>query len=198
METDKILKYAPAIIRLLQGAIHYDDKDIWENLLSNQTSIEEYFEKIGIRVIINENDGYAFIEQKRFEEENNINLPRLTRKIPLSYDVTLLCVLLREKLLQYDTGGSYSLRPIVTKEDIYELLLQFFKERTDEKKQRRKFDTVINKVIELGFLRPLENPGKEEYEIRAIIKAIIKAEKLNEIKQRLQKHAEDIHAEKSI
>ncbi|OGU64166.1 MAG: hypothetical protein A2W30_02585 [Ignavibacteria bacterium RBG_16_36_9] len=198
METDKILKYAPAVIKLLQGAVHYDDKDIWENLMSNQTSIEEYFEKIGIRVITNESDGYAFIEQKRFEEENNINLPRLTRKIPLSYDVTLLCVLLREKLLQYDTGGSYSLRPIVTIEDIYEMLLQFFKERTDEKKQRRKFDTIINKVIELGFLRPLENPGKVEYEIRAIIKARIKAEKLNEIKQRLQKHAEDIHAEKSI
>ncbi len=198
METDKISKYAPAIIKLLQGAVHYDDKDIWENLLSNRTSIEEYFEKIGIRVVINESDGYAFIEQKRFEEENNINLPRLTRRIPLSYDVTLLCVLLREKLLQYDTGGSYSLRPIVTKEDIYEMLLQFFKERTDEKKQRKKFDTIINKVIELGFLRPLENPGKEEYEIRAIIKARIKAEKLNEIKQRLQKHAEDIHAEKSI
>jgi hypothetical protein len=198
METDKISKYAPAVIKLLQGAVHHDDKDIWENLLSNRTSIEEYYEKIGIRVIINESDGYAFIEQKRFEEENNINLPRLTRKIPLSYDVTLLCVLLREKLLQYDTGGSYSLRPIVSKEDIYEMLLQFFKERTDEKKQRKKFDTIINRVIELGFLKPLENSGKEEYEIRAIIKARIKAEKLNEIKQRLHKHAEDIHAEKSI
>ncbi|CAG0989740.1 MAG: DUF4194 domain-containing protein [Candidatus Methanoperedens sp.] len=198
METDKILKYAPAVIKLLQGAVYYDDKDIWENLLSNSTSIEEYFEKIGIRVIINESDGYAFIEQKRFEEENNINLPRLTRKIPLSYDVTLLCVLLREKLLQYDTGSSYSLRPIISKEDIYEMLSQFFKERTDEKKQRRKFDTIINKVIELGFLRPLENSGKEEYEIRAILKARIKAETLNEIKQMLQRHAEDIRAEKSI
>ncbi len=198
METDKILKYAPAVIKLLQGAVNYDDKDIWENLLSNRTSIEEYFEKIGIKVIINETDGYAFIVQKKFEEEDNINLPRLTRKIPLSYDVTLLCVLLREKLLQYDAGGSYSLRPIVTKEDIYEMLLQFFKERTDEKKQRRKFDTIISRVIELGFLRPLENPGKEEYEIRTIIKARITAETLNDIKRKLQKHAEDIHAEKSI
>ncbi len=197
MEIDKISKYAPAVIKLLQGAVCYDDKDIWENLLSNRTSIEEYFEKIGIRVIINESDGYAFLEQKKFEEENNINLPKLTRKIPLSYDVTLLCVLLREKLLQHDTGSGYSLRPIVAKEDLYEMLQQFFKERTDEKKQRRKFDTIITRVIELGFLRPLENPGKDEYEIRTIIKARVTAEKLIEIKQSLQKHAEDINAEKS-
>ena len=47
METEKISNYAPAIIKLLQGAVHYDDKDIWENLLSNRTSMEEYFEKIG-------------------------------------------------------------------------------------------------------------------------------------------------------
>lgn len=192
MENEKILSYAPVIIKLLQGAVHYDDKDIWENLLSNRTSVEEFFQKIGVQVFINETDGYAFLKQKEFEEEDKNNyLPRLTRRIPLSYDVTLLCVLLREKLLQYDVGGSDSARsPILTSEDLHEMLLPFFKEITDEKKQRGKLDAIINKVIDLGFLRPLKNPGKEEYEIRAIIKAKITAETLNEIKQRLQQHAE--------
>lgn len=192
MENEKILSYAPVIIRLLQGAVHYDDKDIWENLLSNRTSVEDYFEKIGVEVFINEPDGYAFLKQKEFEEEDKNNyLPRLTRRIPLSYDVTLLCVLLREKLLQYDVGSTDSTRsPILTGEDLHEMLLPFFKEKTDEKKQRGKLDAIINKVIDLGFLRPLKNPGKEEYDIRAIIKAKITAETLNDIKQRLQQHAE--------
>jgi hypothetical protein len=193
MDNEKILSYAPVIIRLLQGAVHYDDKDGWENLLSNRTSVEDYFEKIGVKVFINEPDGYAFLKQKEFEDHDKNNyLPRLTRRISLSYDVTLLCVLLREKLLQYDVGSTDSLRsPILTKEDVHEMLLPFFREKTDETKQRGKLDAIINKVIDLGFLRPLKNPGKEEYEIRAIIKARITAETLNDIKQRLQQHAEN-------
>lgn len=193
MENEKILSYAPVIIKLLQGAVHYDDKDIWENLLSNRTSVEDYFENIGVKVFINEPDGYAYLKQKEFEEDDkNYYLPRLTRRIPLSYDVTLLCVLLREKLLQYDVGSTDSTRsPILTREDLHEMLLPFFREKTDEKKQRGKLDAIINKVIDLGFLRPLKNPGNEEYEIRAIIKAKITAETLNDIKQRLQKHAEN-------
>jgi hypothetical protein len=193
MDNEKILSYAPVIIRLLQGAVHYDDKDVWENLLSNRTSVEDYFEKIGVKVFINEPDGYAFLKQKEFEDHDKNNyLPRLTRRISLSYDVTLLCVLLREKLLQYDVGSTDSLRsPILTKEDVHEMLLPFFREKTDETKQRGKLDAIINKVIDLGFLRPLKNPGKEEYEIRAIIKARITAETLNDIKQRLQQHAEN-------
>lgn len=193
MDNEKILSYAPVIIRLLQGAVHYDDKDVWENLLFNRTSVEDYFEKIGVKVFINEPDGYAYLKQKEFEEEDKNNcLPRLTRRIPLSYHVTLLCVLLREKLLQYDVGSTDSTRsPILTRDDLYELLLPFFKEKTDEKKQRGKLDAIINKVIDLGFLRHLKNPGKEEYEIRAIIKAKIAAETLNDIKIRLEQHAEN-------
>jgi hypothetical protein len=92
------------VIRLLQGSLSADDAGVWNNLLLHETSVREYLAKIGLELVLNEIDGYAFLRQPDIEDEDRqkIPLPRLTRRDRLSYHVTLLCALLRERLDQFD------------------------------------------------------------------------------------------------
>ncbi|KCZ72030.1 hypothetical protein ANME2D_01430 [Candidatus Methanoperedens nitroreducens] len=190
-ENNMIPPYAPVIIKLLQGVIYNDDKEPWDNLVSYQVQIKEYFELIGIDVHIYESEGFAFLKQKQFDEGQEINLPNLIEKRQLSYPVTLLCVLLVEKLVEFDVTGGDSTRLIVDKEELKEMLRIFLPERTNEAKLFDNIDAHINKLVDYGFLRKLNN-AESKYEVKRILKAKIPADTLQEIKNRLEEYAKSI------
>lgn len=187
--------YGAVIIKLLKDAIYHDrDKDGWEKLLLYRTTIEEYFEKIGVNLYLNETDGFAYLFQNRSSEDDgevDDKAPKLTRAMPLSYDVTLLCVLLRERLYQFDTNEGESSQIVITLDEIRELLAPYFKERLNEEKQLKKFDSIINQVKEFGFIRELKGHEPVTYKIERIIKARVPADKLQEIKERLKEGCDD-------
>ncbi len=183
--------YAPAVIKLLQGVVYHDDAATWNLLLAHQSAIEEYLGRIGLEVLVHEADGFAYVRQPDLEDEEGerIPLPRLTRRDKLSYHVTLLCVLLRERLDQFDASASESDRLIVSQEELRDLLRLFYRERSDERTLLRRLDAAIERVVELGFLRRLPSGGDEErYEVRRVIRARVDAEKLAAIKGRLESH----------
>jgi hypothetical protein len=68
--------------------------------------------------------------------------------------------------------------------DMYDLLKLFYEEKTDETKQAKRFDALINRMVELGFLKELKG-NQNSFEVRRIIKAQFDAEKLVEIKSRM-------------
>ncbi|MBI3352771.1 MAG: DUF4194 domain-containing protein [Nitrospirae bacterium] len=184
--------YAPALIRLLQGVIYHDDKALWDSLINCQNEVKAYFSVIGVRVHINESEGFAFLEQKKFEEGPGMALPKLVDKRPLSYPVTLLCVLLVERLIEFDTmGGGDSTRLILDGEEIKEMVRVFLPANFNEAKLIDRIDTDINKLVEYGFLRRLAH-SENKYEVKRILKAKISAETLNEIKSRLQEYVKSI------
>ncbi len=190
-QNNMIPPYAPVIIKLLQGVIYNDDKELWDNLVSYQVQIKEYFELIGIDVHIYESEGFAFLKQKQFDEGQEINLPNLIEKRQLSYPVTLLCVLLVEKLVEFDVTGGDSTRLIVDKEELKEMLRIFLPERTNEAKLFDNIDAHINKLVDYGFLRKLNN-AESKYEVKRILKAKIPADTLQEIKNKLEEYAKSI------
>jgi hypothetical protein len=190
-ETDAMNPYAPVIIRLLQGVIYNDDKESWDNLVKYHVPIKEYFKVIGIDVLIYETEGFAFLKQKRFDEGQEINLPNLIEKRQLSYPVTLLCVLLVEKLIEFDATEGDSTRLIVDKDEIKEMLRIFLPEKTNEAKLIDNIDENINKLVKYGFLRKL-NDTENKYEVKRILKAKIPAETLQEVKIKLEEYAKFI------
>ena len=111
-------------------------------------------------------------------------MPTLVRRIPLSFEVSLLCVLLREALEQFDSKVNDDHRLVLHRIDIYDLLKLFYEDKTDETKQVKRFDALINRVVELGFLKELKG-NQNSFEVRRIIKAQFDAEKLVEIKARM-------------
>lgn len=177
------LPYAGAVLKLLKGPVNYDlDPKEWEQISTYQTDLKKYFDKIGLHLVLDSDDGFAYLYQPSGDDDSG--LPRITRRIPLPFDVTLLCVLLREKLAE-QTIEDVNMANLLKKEDIYEMLNPFYPKTQNEAVQHREFDRLITKILELGFLRRIEKEKSEFYQIEKIIKVRVRAEELNSIKARL-------------
>jgi hypothetical protein len=189
MRSDQIVPYAPAVIRLLQGALSADDTAVWNTLLVHETPVREYLAKIGLELVLNEIDGYAFLRQPDTEGEDGqkIPLPRLTRRDRLSYHVTLLCALLRERLDQFEASTPETTRLILTGDDLRDMLRPFLRERGDERAVLKKIDETTSRVVDLGFLRRLGSDNR--YEVRPILKARISSEVLADVLTTLEQYA---------
>jgi hypothetical protein len=200
--------FSSVLIKLLQGFLLQEDKQAWEVLQMQQTAVREFFATLGLYLYLDENEGYAFLRTLPLNEgdegkiigESAIGTPQheeiiekkkltLMRKVPLSFEVSLLCVLLREALDQFDATVHDDHRLIMTKSDVYDLLKLYFPDKHDETKLIRRWDGIINKVIELGFIRELRS-DPSRIEVLRIIKAMIDAERIGEMKRTMQRYAQ--------
>jgi hypothetical protein len=185
-DINKLVPFANAVIRLLQGILYNDDKE-WNEFVSYRNEIEEHFSGLGLDVYFDEAEGFCFLKQHDFSDEE-IQPLRLVKKIQLSYPVTLLCVFLREKLLEFDASESESGRLVLSREDIKELIQNYLPKESNEARSSDKLEASINKLVEYGFLREM-NQKKDKLEVKRILRAVIDAEKLHEIKERLIEYA---------
>lgn len=180
-----LLPYAPVILKLLQGVMYSDDPH-WDRLQSYLPAITEYFGKIGLKVRNYEADGFAYLEQPDADaEEGTESLPRLTVRRPLDLKLTIFCVLLREELRLFDVSDATG-KLVLSIEKIRELLYSYYpEEENNQESYRKKVNILVNKAIDLGFLKKLK-PEDESYEVRRILKAKIHADTLNLMKQKLE------------
>ena len=159
--------------------------------------MQEYFARIGLEVRLNEEDGYAYLHQPALEDDEGqaITLPRLTRRDRLTYHATLLCVLLREWIDQFESTHLDTGKCTITDAQIRELLFPFLSARTDERAMQRRIASAIERLIDLGFLKRMPNTDNPAYfEVRRILKAKIDAENLAEIKEKLARYGTTAYA----
>ncbi len=187
---NNVAEYAHVIIKLLQDVIYDEEKNLWSDLLTYQVPVRDYFAKIGLELHLDEREGFAFLKQIELE---GANVPRLVRRIPLSYEVTLLCVLLREILEEFDVKDIESHKCVITALELREKIEIFFKDSPNRVKLLDRLDRTIQSAVRLGFLKETDRGEIEandaRYEVRRIIKAKISNEKLEEIKRKLQIYA---------
>lgn len=180
--------YAPVIIKLLQGPIYADEKNLWRDLRAWQSQIQEYFSKIGIELVINEIDGFARVFQPDADESEENPLPRLMRKQTMNYETTLLCVMLREMLDEFDIK-SEGTKLFVTQKEIKERIELFFKEQTNKSKLWKELSKPITNLQNIGILKfvreDIINKDNNQYEVKRIIKALVNNDKLEEIMNKL-------------
>ncbi|MEH2293596.1 DUF4194 domain-containing protein [Nostoc sp.] len=187
MQPQPPLPYAHVILKLLRGAIYSDDSH-WERLQSYLTPIKEYFGKIGLQVQHYETEGFAYLEQPDPDPEDQTEpLPRLTARHKLSFNVTILCVLLREQLRQFDASDATG-RLVLSIEKIRDLLQPYLQEGNNEERFRREVDGLVKQAMELGFLKCLSGQD-DNYEVRPILKAKVDADTLELLKQKLATYA---------
>jgi hypothetical protein len=192
----KTAPYAGVIIKLLQDALYDDDKQ-WKELMAHQEEVIDYFERIGVKLMIEESEGFAYIYQPEPDEDDGSHrLPRLVKRIALSYEVTLIAVMLREMLEEFDVRAVDSVKFFTTNKEIKEKIELFFKDQTNKVKLLKNFDNYINQVTNLGFLRMIREDARDkdntQYEVKRIIKAKINNEKLEEIKHKLNEYTSAI------
>lgn len=190
MRNNQITPFAPAVIRLLQGPLYSDDTTPWNALVQHYDQVRLYCAQVGLELQLHEEDGYAYLRQPEWEDDEGrvIELPRLTRRQQLSRDVSMLCVLLREQLLLFETGSMGGSACLLSREQIRELLLPALPERNNELLLQKRIDALIERVADLGFIKKVTRLGQDYFELRRILKAKINADQLVELKERLLKH----------
>ena len=183
---------SPLVITLLKGVLYRDeDGPLWLALISLQARLRDYVSVLGLELILDEAEGYAFLRARPESQDDSApKLPRLIARRPLSFPVSLLLALLRRKLAEFDAGGDQT-RLVLSRSEIADLIRVFLPENSNEARLIDQIDSHINKVIELGFLRKLKGnvavDGENEanFEVRRILKAFVDAQWLAEFDERL-------------
>ncbi len=169
------------IIKLFSGVLYKNDNPKeWLELENSFALISDYLKPLGLEPIFDESEGYAYL--RTIEQED---FPKLLRRRTLSYKVSLLLVLLRKRLTQFDMQSDDS-RAIISKEEIVELFELFLNESFNEVKQLKEIESYIKKVVDLGFLKKLKN--SDSYEIKRVIKSFVDAQWMESFEQRLEEY----------
>jgi hypothetical protein len=203
---EPLLPYAAVVLKLLRGVVYFDDKE-WDTLLSYEKAVQLHMASIGLRMLVDEADGYAYLSQpdddevaggsghdhgsgSRSETAMARELPRLVRRIPLNFEATLLCVVLREELLKFEMREPGLERLVLSKQHLQEAMQIFYPEPADMTRLMGRIDRVIAQVERAGFLRPVKHDAEDVYEVKRIIKAKISADKLVDIRDQLRQYAD--------
>ncbi|KAF1081586.1 MAG: hypothetical protein GQF41_1926 [Candidatus Rifleibacterium amylolyticum] len=178
------------IIALLKGIVYRDeDQGLWQALTDLQMRAREYLEVMGLELMLDDSEGYAWLRQLA-PVEGQEALPRLVTRRQLSYPVSLLIALLRRRLAEHDAFGGET-RLILPVEEIVEMCRTFFPANANDARFFDQIGTHINKVAELGFVRKLKG-NDQQIEVCRIIRAFVDAQWLNEFDQRLREYQASI------
>ena len=178
------------IVTLLKGVIYREsDERLWGALLSLQARTRDYVLLLGLELVLDEAEGYAYLRSRAREEDGNDAIPRLVVRRQLSFPVSLLLALLRKKLAEFDAEGGDT-RLVLSRDNIVELIRVFLPEGSNEARLIDQIETHINKIVELGFLHKLKSgTGSGErvamFEVRRILKAFVDAQWLADFDNRL-------------
>jgi hypothetical protein len=177
-----------AVIPLMKGVVYRDGNEAaWQQVRQLQAQVRDYVDVLGLQVVIDEAEGYAFLRQRPADDEEAGQLPRLVPRRSLSFHFSLLLALLRKKLAEFDAQGSDT-RLMLTRAQIVEMLRVFLPETSNEARLVDQIDAHIGKASELGFLRQVKN-AEQLYEVRRILKAYIDGQWLADFSGRLAEYA---------
>jgi hypothetical protein len=186
-------RFGTVLVALFQGVLYREHAEpLWQSLQDLQARVRDYSGVIGLELILDEAEGYAYLRQRTPVPEA-AELPRLVQRRQLSFPVSLILVLLRRKLAEFDaTGGDTRL--VIAREDIADQIRLFLPDTANEARLLDRIDTHIGKIVELGFLRRLRGPDAQ-YEVRRILKAFVDAQWLAEFAERLDAYARQAAAQ---
>ena len=175
------------LIALMKGVVEREASPAaWQGLMQCTSQIRDYFGIIGIELILDEAEGFAYLKQ-RPEVEGETPLPRLVPRRQLSYSVSLLLALLRRRLAEADASSGES-QLVLTRVEIHDLIRHFSRDSSNEAKQADRIDRDIDRIVELGFLRPIRRDA-DAFQVRRILVAFVNAQWLSDFDQRLAAYA---------
>ena len=178
--------WSTAAVRLLQGVIYADDPRVWDIVLRSRPQLDGFFARLGLILVLDEGEGYAYIRQWAEEEcpEGYEQLPKLVRRVALGYAPTLLAVLLRDELRRYEEEQVHDERCVIETDAIFEQWKAFFPAQHDEIRQRKDLTSALNKLVDLGFISRFANEP-EQWEVKKILKARLPAAELENLRSQL-------------
>ncbi|RYG30135.1 MAG: DUF4194 domain-containing protein [Chitinophagaceae bacterium] len=182
----KTLPYASVLARLLKGPVEYLDKTYWETLLQYQMQLNSFLLQLGLKLILEKDDGYAFVEQVKDDAGDPV-VSWMHRRT-LTYDESVLLILLRSLMADFEMGEITSRELIKKRRELKDAAEDFFKENASRVRFIRDLDKLIDRVCELGFLEKWEEAellDEQRFRIKKWIKQRVDNEVLEDFRKRL-------------
>lgn len=186
-------------VRLLQGPLFEDDnKEIFDTLRLWNKEINSYFNIIGLKLFYSDEIDYAYLQQIEDEDGNVIdNLNRLLKRHPLTYEVSLILVILREELDKFELENINTENLILKESEIADLVAPFYQNKIDKVKYNDMIATNLNYISNMSLIKRINTSSDNiqlsndrEYIIRNIIRAKVDANFLKEFKEQLEQNEE--------
>jgi hypothetical protein len=160
-----------------------DDPALWQHLLNLQSRVRDYARVLGLELILDEAEGFAYLRQCD-QDEGAEALPRLVPRRQLSFGVSLLLALLRKKLAEFDASSAEA-KLVLRPGDMVEMMRLFLPNTANEVKLHSEISRHIAKAEEMGFLRRMRS-SEELYQVQRILKAFVDAQWLSDFNERLE------------
>ena len=171
----------------MRGVVYREsDENSWSTLGRHGATVRDHFSILGVDVVVDDNEGYAYLRSHE-EDPYDEPLPRLVRRRSLTYNVSLLLVLLRKRLLEFETSATEG-KLVLSRDQLVDVLQLFLAESTNEARVIDQVDSTIKKAAEFGFLRQLRGQP-DLWEVRRILKAYVDAQTLSDFAGKLTEYA---------
>jgi uncharacterized protein DUF4194 len=179
------------VTHLMKGVVYRDTHEkAWQHLVRLVPRVSDYVATLGLVVVVDEAEGYAFLRSKPEDPDDDDSIPRLIPRHALSFHTSLLLALLRKKLAESDAADD-GYRLILSRDQILDMMLMFMRTSSNEAKITDQIDRTISKVVDLGFLRRMPKQNNQ-FEVRRVLKAFVDGQWLSEFDARLADYAAEL------
>lgn len=177
-------------IKLLKGVFYKsDNKNLWRVLENNINSFRDFFIQIGLEVAF-VSDEYAYLKQEEIDEDSDQN--KLIHKKKFTYQQSLIIILLREFIHNYEDVDIGFKGYFINFEEIYDKFKDYLEKTYDEVKSLEKVTKkCIDELISANLLVEVDKKSggsnfRRKYEIKKVIEEKITLDEIREFKERLE------------
>lgn len=168
------------LVYLLKSYIDREDQPVlYDALIKQQFELDELCSKLYVRLVIDDQAGYAYLKSMDEEEistNSSIRPPQLLNRRQLSFFPSFILILLRKSLLDFEVSGMGG-RLVMEPQEILNLVKVYFPNVNNEKNLDDRINRGIEELLKLGLLaRQKIERGKtkiERLEVKRIINAIV-------------------------
>jgi uncharacterized protein DUF4194 len=183
------------VTHLMKGVVYRDTHEkVWQHLVQLVPRISDYVATMGLVVVVDESEGYAFLRSKPDDPDEDEGIPRLIPRHGLSFHTSLLLALLRKKLAESDAVDD-GYRVMLSRDQILDMMVMFMPTSTNEAKITENIDRTIGKVVDLGFLRRMPKQDNQ-FEVRRVLKAFVDGQWLSDFDVRLAEYAAELEEDR--
>lgn len=165
---------------LLRGVVYGEENPrAWQALTHTKIRIwlADYFRTLGLTIVLDEAEQYAYL---RTTSDLPEGMPRLIRRHQLTFRMSVLLALLRERLDETARDGQAG-RTVVSHEQLLDAMRPYHdRTATDEK-----VGQDVTNAVAADYLRKLSGADSVSYEVRRHVKSLVSADWLTQFQDRV-------------
>ncbi|MDT3661957.1 MAG: DUF4194 domain-containing protein [Anaerobiospirillum sp.] len=201
----KLVPPGALMVFLLKNYIdREDDKQLFESLVRQEREVEEFCRRLFLRLVVDHESGYAYVRSLT-EEELPQNAgqrpPQLLTKRALPFYDSMVLILLRQRLLEFELSGQFG-RLVLERSEILTMVKTFVHNVNNDKRLDDNLNKAIDNLCSLGLLGKNKSAAAsstkkadrnmERIEVKRIISVIVTPEILKQADEILASYVKHI------